>query len=158
MDTHTTEPTNIKQTALVLNACIEACIDGQKTYALAAADVRDPRLKEMLQWHSDQRARYVLQIQGVLQRMGLNPENEGTIRGEVRRQWMETRHGVELVHSDYAVLRQCIQDQEAALRRFTSASQLATSTLPVDVRVMLDEQCANIALALDETRRRLDSH
>jgi hypothetical protein len=26
------------------------------------------------------------------------------------------------------------------------------------VRVMLDEQCANIALALDETRRRLDSH
>jgi uncharacterized protein (TIGR02284 family) len=158
MDTHTARPTDIKQTAVVLNACIEVCIDGQKTYALAAADVRDPRLKEMLQWHSDQRARYVLQLQGVLQRMGLNPENEGTIRGEARRQWMETRHAVELVHNDYAVLRQCLHDEEAALKRFTAATHFAASTLPVDVRVMLDEQCASIALTLDETRRRLDSH
>jgi uncharacterized protein (TIGR02284 family) len=159
MSNVTQTPTlDLKGVATVLNACIEACIDGQKTYAIAAANVRDPAMKQMLQHHSDQRATFVVQLQNALRRLGVTPENEGTLRGAARQRLMEARHALEPNHNDYTVLRQCIRDQDVALRRYMAATRMPMANVPVDVRVLLDEQLGSISLTLDETRRRLDSH
>lgn len=151
------DPTELRRVATVLNQCIEACIDGQKIYAIAAASVRDPALKELFQHHSDQRSRFVIQLQEALHRMGAAPENEGTFRGGARLRLMEARHALEPRHDDHAVIRQCLRDQEAAVRRYVAAMRLVSaSSLPVDVRVLLDEQLGSITLTLEETRHRLD--
>ena len=148
----------LRHIAAVLNACIEACIDGQKIYAVAAASVRDPALKEMLQHHSDQRATFVLQLQQALRRLGVTPENEGTFRGGARRRLMEARWALEPRHEDVSLVRQCMRDQEQCVRRYVSAMRLVNAaSLPLDVRVLLDEQLASITLTLDETRQRLDA-
>lgn len=147
----------VRTIASAVNECIEVCVDGQKLYALAAADVRDPALKAMFQKHSDQRAAYVVQLQAALAKVGATPENQGTARGVARRGVMELRHGAEPIHRDWEVVRTCLRDEEAALRRYNAAGR-ALNMFPVDLRVVYDEQRAGIQLALDETRSRLDSH
>jgi uncharacterized protein (TIGR02284 family) len=148
-----------RRVGAALNGCVEACIDGQKTYAIAAASVRDAVLKQMLQHHSDQRAAFVVQLQHAMRKLGVAPENEGTFRGAARQRWMETRHALEPRRDNRSVLRQCVRDQEDAMRRYTDALRLvAAGALPVDVRVLLDEQLGSISLTLDETRRHLDAH
>ena len=143
--------------ATVLNGCIEVCIDGEKNYAIAAANVRNHAFKEMLQHHSDQRASFVLQLQDELIKLGFMPENEGTVVGSVRRGAMAARRALERRHNDYAVLRECIREEEAALHRYVRAMRSCdVLTLPVDLRVLLDEQLACIQSALDCTRQRLD--
>ncbi len=147
----------VRTIASAVNECIEVCVDGQKLYALAAADVRDPMLKAMFQKHSDQRASYVAQLQAALAKLGATPENQGTARGIARRGAMELRHGVQPMHHDWDVVRSCLRDEEAALRRYNAAGRWLNE-FPVDLRVVYDEQRAGIQAALDETRSRLDSH
>jgi uncharacterized protein (TIGR02284 family) len=147
-----------KRIGTVLNGCIEVCIDGQQMYAVAAGDVRDASLKEMLQRHSDQRADFVIRLQQALVKLGFTPENEGSLRGAARRHFTEARRALEPKHDDYTVLRSCVRDEEAALRQYTKAVQAIHSSLPVDVRVLLDEQLGCIQSALEAARRRLDSH
>ncbi len=159
MSNVTHESVDARRVAALLNGCIEVCIDGQKTYAIAAANVRNPLFKQMLQRHSDQRADFVIRLQETLTKLGLAPENEGTVRGMARRRIMETRHALEPTHSDYTVLRQCIYDEVTALQRYSAAVRaMGQLDLSVDVRVLLDEQVASIRGALEETRQRLDSH
>jgi uncharacterized protein (TIGR02284 family) len=141
----------------VLNTCIEACIDGQKIYAIAAASVRRPNLKEMLQHHSDQRATFVVQLQNAMKGLGATPENEGSFRGGARLHLMEARHVLELRHDDHSIVRQCVRDQEATVRHYVSAmAKIPFAKLPLDLRVLLDEQLGSITLTLEETRRHLD--
>jgi len=159
MESTTLTSIDLKRVATLLNGCIEVCIDGQKTYAVAAADVRNTSLKQMLQSHSDQRADFVIRLQETLVKLGLTPENEGTLRGSARRRFMEVRHTLEPKHDDFAILRRCVRDEEAALHRYAFAIHATGQIgLPVDVRVLLDEQLGCIRSALDATRRRLDSH
>src|SRR5580693_9390054 len=101
-----------KRIGTVLNGCIEVCIDGQQMYAVAAGDVRDASLKEMLQRHSDQRADFVIRLQQALVKLGFTPENEGSLRGAARRHFTEARRALEPKHDDYTVLRSCVRDEE----------------------------------------------
>jgi uncharacterized protein (TIGR02284 family) len=149
---------DITRIATVLNNCIEVCIDGQKTYAIAAAAVRNPVLKEMLQQHSDQRASFVIRLQEAMGSLGLTPENEGSLRGSARRAFIEAIRALEPKHDDHAILRLCVRDEEAALRQYAAATRTIHRDLPLDVRVLLDEQQACIQSALDATRRRSDAH
>ncbi len=48
---------------VALNSCVEACIDGEKGYALAAANVRDPMLKVLLRRYAAQRAEFIADAQ-----------------------------------------------------------------------------------------------
>jgi len=141
----------------VLNRCIEVCFDGQKFYAHAAANVRDTVLKEMFQRYSDQRASFLIALQGQLAKLGVTPENEGTFAGAARREMMEAWRAVEPSHRDARIVRECLFELEAALRVY-SAANAVSKPMPVDLRVMLDEQQAALRIALQETRGRLNSH
>jgi uncharacterized protein (TIGR02284 family) len=151
-------PFDPRRLAVVLNGCIEVCIDGQKTYAIGAANVRNPALKEMLQRHSDQRADFVLRLQAALEKLGATPENEGTLHAAVQGQWHEARRALEPTHSDLSVLRQCVRDEEAALERYAVATTTNAVSTPMDIRVLLDEQLASIESALAAIRQRLTLH
>ena len=147
---------DVRSIARAVNECIEICVDGQKLYALASADVRNPMLKAMFQRHSNQRASYVVQLQEALAKLGATPENEGSTRGAARRGVMELRHGAQPIHNDWDVVRTCLRDEETALRRYEMATR-DVGSFPIDLRVVFAEQRAGIQSALEETRTRLDS-
>ena len=91
MSTTTTKQAEAQNIVFVLNKCIETSMDGEKGYAAAAADVRDPSLKSLLQQKSKERADFVRDLQSAIQKLGAFAENEGTARGTAHRGWMDVR-------------------------------------------------------------------
>jgi len=151
------ETVETRRATSLLNDCIEVCVDGQKFFAIAAANVRAPALKEAFQRYSDQRAAFVLALQAQMGKAGMMPENEGSLGGAARRELMEVVRSFEPMHRDVPIVRECINELEAALRVYGNVARVADS-LPIDLRVALEEQSASIRSALTETLKRLDSH
>jgi uncharacterized protein (TIGR02284 family) len=71
--------------AATLNRCIEAATDAEKTYAIAATNVRDGRLRVMLHDQAKRRGALVSELQGLLESLGCEAENAGTTTGALRR-------------------------------------------------------------------------
>lgn len=89
------QTTATRAIARILNTCIEACTNGEKGYAVAAADVRDPVLKALFHDYSEQRAEFVRGLQIAVQELGAFPENRGTAGGTAHRGFMAVRRAVE---------------------------------------------------------------
>lgn len=123
-----------------LNACIETCMDGEKGFAVAAAEVRDPMLKELFMRRSKQRAENMMALQRAVTMFGGFPENEGTVRGTLHRSWMTTVRIAE-GRSDALYLEECIRGERAAMRDYEAALHRAKiDTLPTDLSNLLMEQ------------------
>jgi uncharacterized protein (TIGR02284 family) len=142
------------EVVVVLNSCIEVCTDGQKGFAAAAANVRDPALKFLLQLYSDERAEFVLALQRAVLDLGAFPENEGTIRGVLHRGWVDAQ--LTLVgRSDHSVLKECVRGESAALSVYESAlSHGRAGSLPRRVRVLVQRQFLAVRDAHAELQRR----
>src|SRR5512144_833505 len=63
-----------------LNRCIEACVDSERAYGIAAATARDPNLKMLFQSRADERGEFVIGLQHAVTLLGAFPENQGTAR------------------------------------------------------------------------------
>lgn len=140
-----------KELIRALNRCIETCMDGEKGYALAAADVRAPELKSLLHKYSEQRGNFVLALQAAIRKLGGYPENEGTFGGPIHRGWMSLRRIIE-GRSDRVILQDCIQGEEAAIRAFEAVDRSVIHAVPEDLRALLQEQYADIHVALARLR------
>ncbi len=145
------------QIVAALNQCIEACVDGEKGYANASADVRDPVLKSLFFECARQRAGFVHALQDTIVSLGGLPENHGTVRGAVHRNWTSVRLGLE-GRDDRIVLEECIRGEGAALGVYEEAlAALHRVEMPAAaVRTLVVEQYAAIQRTKDEIRRRLE--
>jgi uncharacterized protein (TIGR02284 family) len=133
-----------------LNGCIETCMDGEKGFAIAAAEVRDPMLKDLLMRRSKQRAENMVALQGVVAKVGSVPENEGTVRGGLHRVWM-TAARIAYGRSDALFVGECIRGEKAAMRDYEAALHHADlESLPVELSSLLMEQYRTIRESLAE--------
>lgn len=131
---------NYKTIIRALNACIETCMDGEKGYAIAAAEVRDPALKDLCMRRSEQRSEFMQALQRAVGGLGGFPENEGTARGVLHRGWM-TAARVARGRSDALFLEECIRGERAAMRDYEAALRRAhVEALPGDLARLLTEQ------------------
>ncbi len=151
------EPVEVRRAASLLNRCVEVNLDGQKFFSLAAANARAPSLKDMFQRYATERARCVSALQTEIVKVGLVPENEGTLGGAARRQLMEVIQAFQASHRDLQIIREAVNELQAAWRVYASMNDLM-DTLPIDLRVLIEEQRAMTQSALDETLRRLNAH
>ena len=141
---------------LSLNKCIEACVDAQRTYGVAAVEARDPSLKTAFQHRADERARFVIALQAFVSKLGAFPENQGTLRGALRRRWMEIEQAVEPAHDDNRVLSDLLREERAALETYThEVSDNLVDQLPEDARVMLREQRGAMQADFEDLARHL---
>jgi uncharacterized protein (TIGR02284 family) len=139
-----------------LNRCVEAASDAQKGFATAAADVRDPELKTMLQLRSDERAEYVIALQRAVAELGGWAENKGTIEGTLHRAWLGARLVVE-GRNDATVLIECERGERACLSAYDTLLWLAGSngSLPHSLRKMIAVQHNAVRASLADISRRL---
>jgi uncharacterized protein (TIGR02284 family) len=158
MKTTTTTPETGRTAALLaaLNHCIEASSDAQKGYATAAADVRDPDLKTLLQLRSDERAEYVLALQRAVAELGGFAQNRGTFEGTVHRAWLEARLAVE-GRNDATVLRECERGERASLAAYDTLLAVVSTdpTLPHALRATVARQHAAVGASLGDLAKRL---
>ena len=150
----TTESTDLKEIVLALNTCIEACTDGEKGYALAAADTLSPALKELFLQRSIERADVVSTLQKATRDMHGNPESQGSTRGTLHRGWVGLRKVLE-GRSDLLVVEEVIRGEEAALNAYQDAIYHALKgRIPEDVRTLLEAQSSSIVATVTDLRGR----
>jgi uncharacterized protein (TIGR02284 family) len=141
------------QLAETLNGLIEICIDGEKGFAEAAADVRDPELKSFLQTRSQERAAFVAGLQGELVSLGRFAENQGTVRGTLHRTWTAVREGIE-GHRDRLVLEECELGDRAAKRAYEKALNEMVDRVPPLTRQLVQNQYQSIEASLLSIQQR----
>jgi uncharacterized protein (TIGR02284 family) len=139
-----------------LNRCIEVCMDSQRAYGVAAAMVRAPSLKALFQSRADERARFVLDLQVAVCKTGGFPVNQGSLKGAVRRRWMDIEQSIEPTHDDYRVMADLVREERTTLDGYNAAMpQTKTDELPEDVRVMVREHRGAFQLALADLSKHL---
>lgn len=135
-----------------LNRCIEIQTDCEKSYAAAAADVREPAMKNRFIDKAKERSRFVVALQSAIGKLGAFSENEGTARGAAMRVLEQLRLAVE-GRDDALVLAEWARFEHEALRAFEGAvGRLDAAAMPKEVRTMLEEHRATMMSALEETK------
>lgn len=152
MPTQTTD-TMTPKIIRTLNACIEACIDGEKGYAIAAANVRDETLKALFHKYAEQREDFVRVLQRAIEKLGGYAENQGSAKGMLHRGLAGARIALE-GHTDEVILSECERGELGAVAAYDRAfAKTPIDMLPADVRALLVEQRAAIKAAYDDITR-----
>jgi uncharacterized protein (TIGR02284 family) len=136
-----------------LNACIRACIDGERGYRAAAADVHDPMLRAKLEKYATERAGFASSLVELVESFGGRPAAHGTARGAAHRGFLEARAATERA-TDAVVLGECERGKLGALAAYDRAfEKTPLDTLPIDVRSVVVKQRAAIQTAYDDVTR-----
>ena len=129
----------------VLNHLVEVCRNGEFGFREAAGAVKDAHLRSILADLSEQREQFAAQLRYQVARLGGKPQNRGSMAGAVHRRWIDLRSSVS-THPSTAVLAECDRGEIKAERAYTAALE---SELPPNVRVIIEEQYAQIKAAHD---------
>lgn len=139
----------------VLSTCIETSTDGEKGYALAAADVRDVTLKAYFRGKGEERADFVLAAQEAVKDLGRVPENEGSTKGAVHRGLVGLRKVVE-GRSDRLIVEECLRGEIAAATVYDALVRKAPlDGMPATVRALVIHQYRAVQSAIVELRQKL---
>lgn len=138
-----------------LNRCIEACIDGEKGYGIAAADVRDAELKTELIDRARARGEYAITLQRLVEKLGAFAENQGTNKGALHRGLMDARLALG-GRSDAVVLEECLRGDGAAIAVYEeSMRRVEEEGASEEIRGALLSQLNALRYAFVELRKRL---
>src|SRR3982751_4841721 len=77
-----------------LNGLIETCKDGQEGFAQAAEGVERSDLKSLFYEYSQQRSKFTGELQNLVQGLGGDPTNSGSVAGSLHRGWINIKAAV----------------------------------------------------------------
>ena len=133
-----------------LNACIEACVDGERGYRAAAHDTYDEGLKTLFRKRAAERASFAHALREMVSSYGGVPVDHGSTRGAIHRGFLEARVATEGAASNTVVLGECERGELGALAAYDRAlATIPSEAVPDDVRSLVAEQRAAIRAAYD---------
>jgi uncharacterized protein (TIGR02284 family) len=145
-------PTN-DEVISVLNGLIETCRDGQEGFKQAADGVNRSDLKKLFFEFSQQRATFVGDLQSLVQTLGSDPENSGSIAGSLHRGWMDLKAAI-TGNGEGAVLNECERGEDSAVKEYKSALE---QNLPAYILQTIQDQYTSIKSAHDRIKALRDS-
>jgi uncharacterized protein (TIGR02284 family) len=132
----------------VLHELIETCRDGETGYAHAAGRAADPELKSYFTEQSQERHRFLGELQQLAQRGGEpRPDISGSVAGTLHRAWFEAKVDIGLV--DQSVLNRVESGEDEAKRAYEKA---LGSNLPEPVQAVIQRQAESVFHAHDHVR------
>jgi len=131
-----------------LNNLIETCRDGQNGFQTAAEGVEGSTLKTLFLGYSQQRARFVGELQDEVRRLGGDPENAGSVAATLHRGWINLKSAV-TGHDDDAVVAECERGEDSAVANYRDA---LSTDLPANVRSVVERQSGEVKQAHDRIR------
>lgn len=129
----------------------ERLIDGDKGYSYAGNSLTDVGLRTWCFAKAKQRRAFAAELNGIVTRLGGDPEDDGSFRGEVHRQWLAFKAEIQ---DDAAeeVMEECVRGEEQAVEDYREA--MREHDFPADVDAVLRRQAAEIEQSLAEVRRK----
>lgn len=137
-----------REVIATLNELIETSKDGEKGFALAAKDSKEPSLT-MLFSEGEQSCRAaVAELQDQVRKLGGNPENDGTMKGAVHRGWVSLKSAVSSRDSK-SILEECERGEDYAKAKYADALK---QDLPEAVRTLVERQYQSVVANHDRVR------
>ena len=131
-----------------LNNLIATCRDGQEGFQSAAEGVERGELKALFHGYSQQRARFVGELQDEVRRLGGDAENQGSVTATIHRGWMGIRAAV-TGEGDDAIISECERGEDSAVANYRAALE---ADLPANVRALVERQFGEVKEAHDRIR------
>ncbi len=131
-----------------LNNLIETCRDGQNGFQTAAEGVERSELKTLFHAYSQQRARFVGELQDEVRRLGGDPENSGSVAATLHRGWIDIKSAV-TGKDDGAILSECERGEDVAVSNYRGALD---TDLPANVRSVVERQFGEVKETHDRVR------
>lgn len=152
--TETTNSINNDDVVSTINGLIETCRDGQEGFKQAAAGVECSDLKSLFFEFSQQRAKFVGELQDVVRTLGGDPENTGSFAGTIHRGWINIK-SVVTGNDEGAILSECERGEDVAKNAYKEALE---TKLPAYVQQQVQDQYAAVQTAHDRVKSLRDSY
>ncbi len=152
--TETNTSVNSDDAISTLNGLIETCRDGQEGFKQAAAGVERSDLKSLFFEFSQQRAKFVGELQDIVRTLGGDPENSGSFAGTIHRGWINIK-SVVTGKDEGAILNECERGEDVAKNAYKEALD---TTLPAYVLQQLQDQYTAVQTAHDRVKALRDSY
>lgn len=136
-----------------LNGLIETCRDGQEGFKQAAEGIERSDLKSLFFEFSQQRAKFVGDLQDLVRTLGGDPENSGSVAGAVHRGWINIK-SVVTGKDEAGILNECERGEDSAKNAYQEALEIA---LPSYVQQTVQDQYASVLQAHDRIKALRDS-
>lgn len=132
-----------------LNNLIETCKDGENGFRAAAEGVRhNAELRLLFHAYAQERVQFASELQAEIRRIGGRPEQGGSVRGAMRRGWMNVKAAVTGC-DESTILSECEAAEDAAVKAYDAA---LTAELGPKQRDIVARQRAEVKIAHDKIR------
>jgi len=136
-----------------LNGLIETCRDGQQGFKEAAEGVGRSDLKTVFYEYSQQRAAFVGDLQALVQTLGGDPENSGSVVGALHRSWINIKAAV-TGKDDTAILDEAERGEDVAKSAYKNALEIK---LPSHILSTVQAQYSKVQEAHDTVKALRDA-
>lgn len=148
-------PANLSNDDVIslLNGLIETCKDGQEGFTSAAEGIDRSDLKTLFYEFGQQRSQFAGELQTLVQNLGGDPENSGSVTGSLHRGWINIKSAV-TGRDEGSILNECERGEDSAKAAYQSALENA---LPSHVQDTVQAQYVAIQSAHDRIKALRDS-
>jgi len=131
-----------------LNGLIETCRNGQEGFTQAADGVDDSNLQTLFREYAFRRSQYVGELQSLVQTLGGDPEDSGSVAGALHRGWLNIKSAVTGRDAE-AVLDECERGEDVAKEAYRDALEMK---LPDYIREVVENQYQGVLAAHDNIK------
>ncbi|HYY13267.1 MAG TPA: PA2169 family four-helix-bundle protein [Chthoniobacterales bacterium] len=143
-----------KEIISTINSLIETLKDGQEGFKQAADAVKDPQLKSLFHEYSQQRSRFVGELQTEARSLGeTQPERTSSAAGAMHRAWMNIK-SVATSGDDHAILAECERGEDSAVNEYKKVME---DELSASLRGIISRQYSEIKSAHDRVKQLRDA-
>ena len=136
-----------------INNLIETLKDGEKGFKEAADAVQDPELKALFREYSQQRSRFVNQLQTQARTLGeSDPEKSSSAAGAMHRAWINLKSAI-TSGDDHAILAECERGEDSAVKQYEEALD---DGLTAPISDIVSEQYIEVMAAHDRIKELRD--
>jgi uncharacterized protein (TIGR02284 family) len=136
-----------------LNGLIETCKDGQDGFKEAAEGVERSDLKSLFYEFSQQRAQFAGELQSLVQTLGGDPEDSGSVAAALHRGWINIKSAV-TGKDEAAILNECERGEDSAKNAYKGAMEEA---LPANIIETVQAQYVAVQAAHDRIKALRDA-
>jgi uncharacterized protein (TIGR02284 family) len=105
----------------ILNSLITTTIDSANGFEKSAEDVRGGRFEEMFRDFAEERRQVVAQLQATVRALGGTPDDDGSLKAELHRRWIDLKTAVTGGGGDRAVIEEVERGEDYLKGKYDNA-------------------------------------
>src|SRR5882757_4127575 len=123
-----------------LNGLIETCKDGEAGFRISAEELRDPQTRQLFESYANQRANFARDLQGLVLKIGGDPETSGSTTGALHRGWLNIKAAI-AGDVDKAILEEAERGEDTAVKNYRDA---LAKDFPSGIRAAIERQYQDV--------------